>query len=119
MLMTPVIAAGRIEFQHGNTSQAVSYLQEGLHIAEQINKAEDEARLRHRLGLALWHTDQLEAAQDQLEAAAALLETIRHRPGAASNEGSRILHNHGEGHYLGLLHDNCISVPISCLLTVG
>ena len=88
MLMTPVFAAGRIEFQHGNTSQAVSYLQEGLHIAEQINKAEDEARLRHRLGLALWHTDQLEAAQDQLEAAAALLETIRHRPGAASNEGT-------------------------------
>ena len=89
MLMTPVFAAGRIEFQHGNTSQAVSYLQEGLHIAEQINKAEDEARLRHRLGLALWHTDQLEAAQDQLEAAAGLLESIRHRPGAASNEGSR------------------------------
>ena len=102
MLMTPVFAAGRIEFQHGNTSQAVSYLQEGLHIAEQINKAEDEARLRHRLGLALWHTDQLEAAQDQLEAAAGLLESIRHRPGAASNEGSRKikqLQNHGEGPY--------------------
>ena len=58
--------------------QAVSYLQEGLHIAEQVNKAEEEAKLRHRLGLALWTNKDLEGAREQLEAAATLFESIRH-----------------------------------------
>ena len=69
---------GRIEYQNGNIGQAINYLQEGLHIAEQINKAEDEAKLRHRLGLALWQSKDLEGAREQLDAAAALFESIRH-----------------------------------------
>ena len=67
-----------MEFQHGNIDQAVNYLQEGLHIAEQVNKAEEEAKLRHRLGLALWTNKDLEGAREQLEAAATLFESIRH-----------------------------------------
>ena len=69
---------GRIEYQNGNITTAINYLQEGLHIAEQINKAEDEAKLRHRLGLALWQSKDLEGAREQLDAAAALFESIRH-----------------------------------------
>ena len=62
----------------------MSYLQEGLHIAEQVNKAEDEARIRHRLGLALWQSGELEGAREQLETAADLLESIRHSAGGSA-----------------------------------
>ena len=51
---------------------------EGLHIAEQINKSEDEAKLRHRLGLALWQSEDLAGAREQLDTAAVLFESIRH-----------------------------------------
>lgn len=36
-----------------------------------------QAKIRHRLGLALWANDDLEASQKQLEAATRLLENIR------------------------------------------
>ena len=67
-------------------SQAVSYLQEGLHIAEQVNKAEDEAKIRHRLGLALWQSDDLEGAREQLDTAAELFESIRHSVSGAAEQ---------------------------------
>ena len=44
---------GRIEYLHRNIIQAVNYLREGLHIDEQLSRGEDEARIRHRLGLTL------------------------------------------------------------------
>ncbi|XP_049768006.1 tetratricopeptide repeat protein 28 [Schistocerca cancellata] len=68
---------GRIHHALGNTSQAVAYLQQGLQIAEHLGRREEEARIRHRLGLALWGHGDLEGSQSQLERAAALLETIR------------------------------------------
>ena len=78
--------SGRLEYQRGNIEQAVNHLQEGLHIAEQINKAEDEAKLRHRLGVALWQSQDLEAAREQFEAASLLFESIRHEVrGSASD----------------------------------
>lgn len=61
----------------GNTSQAVSYLQQGLQIAEQVGRREDEAKIRHRLGLALWGHGDLESAQQQLYRASDLFESIR------------------------------------------
>lgn len=61
----------------GNTPQAVAYLQQGLLIAEQLGRREDEARIRHRLGLALWGNDDLEGAQQQLYRATDLFESIR------------------------------------------
>lgn len=68
---------GRIHHALGNTSQAVAYLQQGLQIAEHLGRREEEARIRHRLGLALWGHGDLEGSQSQLERAATLLETIR------------------------------------------
>jgi len=68
---------GRIEYLHGNIVQAVNHLKEGLHIAEQLNRGEDEAKIRHRLGLALWQNKDLEGAREQLDTAAELFETIR------------------------------------------
>ena len=68
-----------------NTSQAVAYLQQGLSIAEQIGRREEEGKIRHRLGLALWSGNDLEAAQAQLEKAADLFESIR-REAKRANE---------------------------------
>ncbi|XP_076066891.1 tetratricopeptide repeat protein 28 [Oratosquilla oratoria] len=68
---------GRVHHALGNTTQAVAYLQQGLQIAEQLCRREDEAKIRHRLGMALWSHGDLEAAQTQLDRAAHLLDTIR------------------------------------------
>ncbi|CAL4218270.1 unnamed protein product [Meganyctiphanes norvegica] len=68
---------GRVHHALGNTTQAVAYLQQGLQIAEQLGRHEDEAKIRHRLGMALWGHGDLEAAQTQLDRAAHLLDTIR------------------------------------------
>ncbi|MCL4126876.1 UNVERIFIED_CONTAM: hypothetical protein GTU68_063706 [Idotea baltica] len=68
---------GRVHHALGNTTQAVAYLQQGLQIAEQLGRREDEAKIRHRLGMALWGHGDLEGAQTQLDRAAHLLDTIR------------------------------------------
>ena len=52
-------------------------MQQGLQIAEQLSRREDEAKIRHRLGLALWGHGDLEGAQSQLYSATELFENIR------------------------------------------
>ncbi|XP_069850715.1 tetratricopeptide repeat protein 28 isoform X2 [Dipodomys merriami] len=69
---------GRTHHALQNYSQAVMYLQEGLRLAEQLGRREDEAKIRHGLGLSLWASGNLEEAQHQLYRASALFETIRH-----------------------------------------
>ncbi len=73
---------GRMQHRRGNLSGAISYLEAGLVIAEQTAKREDEARLKHRLGMAMWQRaagdeKTLAAAQAHLERAASLFESIR------------------------------------------
>ena len=65
---------------------AFSNLQAGLTLAEQLGRSEDEARLRHRLGLALWQSRDLPGARLQLDKAADLFESIR-RETRGSTEG--------------------------------
>jgi hypothetical protein len=79
------IIAGRIHHALGNTSQAVAYLQQGLQIAEHLGRREEEARIRHRLGLALWGHGDLDGSQVQLERAANLLESIRREAKGSSD----------------------------------
>ncbi|KAK7895485.1 hypothetical protein WMY93_020810 [Mugilogobius chulae] len=69
---------GRIHHALQNFSQAVMYLQEGLRLSEQLGRREEEAKIRHRLGLSLWASGNLDEAQHQLYRASALFETIRH-----------------------------------------
>ncbi|KAM9337969.1 tetratricopeptide repeat protein 28 [Symphorus nematophorus] len=69
---------GRIHHALQNYAQAVMYLQEGLRLAEQLGRREDEAKIRHRLGLSLWASGNLEEAQHQLYRASVLFEAIRH-----------------------------------------
>ncbi|XP_035385839.1 tetratricopeptide repeat protein 28-like [Electrophorus electricus] len=69
---------GRTHHALQNYSQAVMYLQEGLRLAEQLAKREDEAKIRHRLGLSLWASGSLDQAQHQLYRASVLFETLRH-----------------------------------------
>ncbi|XP_074546098.1 tetratricopeptide repeat protein 28 isoform X2 [Halichoeres trimaculatus] len=69
---------GRIHHALQNSAQAVMYLQEGLRLAEQLGRREDEAKIRHRLGLSLWAGGNLEEAQHQLYRASVLFEMIRH-----------------------------------------
>uniref|UniRef100_A0A8D8SR68 Tetratricopeptide repeat protein 28 n=1 Tax=Cacopsylla melanoneura TaxID=428564 RepID=A0A8D8SR68_9HEMI len=71
---------GRIHHSLGNTFQAISHLQQGLQLCELMNRREEEARVRHRLGLALWSAGQLEDSRAQFEQAASLLESIRTEP---------------------------------------
>ncbi|KAI5696189.1 hypothetical protein M8J75_009497 [Diaphorina citri] len=68
---------GRIHHSLSNTSQAIAYLQQGLQLCELLNRREEEARIRHRLGLALWSAGHLEDSRTQFEQAASLLESIR------------------------------------------
>ncbi|XP_026681629.1 tetratricopeptide repeat protein 28-like [Diaphorina citri] len=67
----------RIHHSLSNTSQAIAYLQQGLQLCELLNRREEEARIRHRLGLALWSAGHLEDSRTQFEQAASLLESIR------------------------------------------
>ncbi|XP_028273839.1 tetratricopeptide repeat protein 28 [Parambassis ranga] len=69
---------GRIHHALQNYTQAVMYLQEGLRLAEQLGRREDEAKLRHRLGLSLWAGGNMDEAQHQLYRASILFEAIRH-----------------------------------------
>ena len=61
----------------GQFADAVRHLESGLEIAEQCGRREDEAKIRHRLGLALWGHGSLEEAQHHLYRAAELFENIR------------------------------------------
>ncbi|XP_025764827.1 tetratricopeptide repeat protein 28 isoform X3 [Oreochromis niloticus] len=69
---------GRTHHALQNYAQAVMYLQEGLRLAEQLGRREDEAKIRHRLGLSLWASGNLEESQHQLYKASMLFEAIRH-----------------------------------------
>ena len=55
----------------------MQYLQQGLAIAELHGRREDEAKIRHRLGLALWGHADLDSSQQQLYKAVELFEMIR------------------------------------------
>ncbi|CAH1163307.1 unnamed protein product [Phaedon cochleariae] len=70
-------ALGRVHQLLGNRNQAINYLTQGLRIAEAVGRRDEEAKIRNRLGLALWANGDLEGAQCQLEAATHLLESIR------------------------------------------
>lgn len=61
----------------GNNIQAVAYLHQGLQLVEKLDLKEEEAKIRHFLGLALWRHGDLESAQANLEKSSDLLETIR------------------------------------------
>ncbi|XP_061732037.1 tetratricopeptide repeat protein 28 isoform X1 [Nerophis ophidion] len=68
---------GRIHHALHNYTQAVMYLHEGLRLAEKLARREDEAKIRHRLGLSLWAAGNMEEAQHQLCRASVVFETIR------------------------------------------
>ncbi|XP_077944875.1 tetratricopeptide repeat protein 28 isoform X2 [Gasterosteus aculeatus] len=68
---------GRTHHALQNYAQAVMYLQEGLRLSEQLGRREDEAKIRHRLGLSLWAGGNLEEAQHQLHRSSVLFEAIR------------------------------------------
>lgn len=48
-----------------------------LSLAQLLGRREEEARARHRLGLALWAQGDIAAAASQLERSAAMLEALR------------------------------------------
>ncbi|CAH1132763.1 unnamed protein product [Ceutorhynchus assimilis] len=68
---------GRVHQLFGNRTQAIAYLTQGLCIAEALGRRDEEAKIRNRLGLALYANGDLEGAQKQLESATQLLESIR------------------------------------------
>lgn len=67
----------RLEFiRLGDLERALSYLQSGLSLAEGLNRRDDTARLRHRLGLVYWEIGEATSAVEHLEKAAALFESL-------------------------------------------
>ena len=88
--MTPTFYyIGRLHHVTGQLESAISFLQQGLSAAESSNLNapmrkkldEDEARIRHRLGLVLWQTGQeLDEAREHLDQSATILEGIRRQP---------------------------------------
>ncbi|ESO82395.1 hypothetical protein LOTGIDRAFT_134708, partial [Lottia gigantea] len=76
---------GKVHHALGHHTEAVQYLQQGLQIAEQLSRREDEAKIRHRLGLALWGKGDLKECQLQLYKAADLFEMIRRESQCSSD----------------------------------
>ena len=68
---------GRIYHAMGKYTLSIQYLQQGLLLAEELQHVEEEAKIRHRLGLAFWGQGQLKEAQNHLFKAAELFEMIR------------------------------------------
>ncbi|XP_057668084.1 tetratricopeptide repeat protein 28 isoform X2 [Diorhabda carinulata] len=68
---------GRVHQLLGNSTQAVNFLTQGLTIAESLGRRDEEAKIRNRLGLALWRNGDLEGSKKQLEITTHLLEDIR------------------------------------------
>ncbi|KAJ7987050.1 hypothetical protein DPEC_G00334740 [Dallia pectoralis] len=76
---------GRTHHALKNYTQAVMYLQEGLRLSEQCGRREEEAKIRHRLGLSLWASSNLEEAQHQLYRASGLFESVCHETQLSSD----------------------------------
>jgi CHAT domain-containing protein len=69
---------GRLHFNLGQVDASVSYLQQALADTEGTDMREDEAIIRHRLGMALWTQNlDLEEARLHLDKAAMILEMVR------------------------------------------
>ena len=77
MIYLNVVVLGRVNHALGNYEKSVEYLEQGLLTAEQLGHQEDEAKIRQRLGLALWGQHELEKAREQLYRATELFEMIR------------------------------------------
>ncbi|XP_055605739.1 tetratricopeptide repeat protein 28-like, partial [Uranotaenia lowii] len=71
------LSLGRVYHTMEQLSQAVSFLRQGLSIVQSLNKLEDEAKIRYRLGLSLLGTNDEDGARQQMESAAQILESIR------------------------------------------
>uniref|UniRef100_A0A182P3U2 Uncharacterized protein n=1 Tax=Anopheles epiroticus TaxID=199890 RepID=A0A182P3U2_9DIPT len=71
------LALGRVYHAMEQVPQAIGFLRQGLAIAQSLNKLEDEAKLRYRLGLSLVASGEEDAARQQMESAAQILESIR------------------------------------------
>lgn len=56
----------------------LSCLLSGLRLAEQLGRREDEAKIRHGLGLSLWASGNLEEAQHQV--CRAVFQELKHPP---------------------------------------
>lgn len=62
----PLELLGRVELSVFYTSSKFLSLNSGLRLAEQLGRREDEAKIRHGLGLSLWASGNLEEAQHQV-----------------------------------------------------
>ncbi|CAG7815969.1 unnamed protein product [Allacma fusca] len=89
---TAFSSVGRVHHALGNNIQAVAYLQQALQIVEKLPNAdlshktkEEEAKIRHFLGLALWRHGDLETALVHLEKSTDLLEMVRIHAGSTEN----------------------------------
>ncbi|XP_059614849.1 tetratricopeptide repeat protein 28 [Phlebotomus argentipes] len=71
------MSLGRVLHSMNQTSQAINFLRQGLAIAQSLSKPEEEAKIRHQLGIALRASGDNENARSQLESAAQILETVR------------------------------------------
>jgi tetratricopeptide (TPR) repeat protein len=92
LIFLSCLITGRIHHALGNNIQAVAYLQQGLQLVEKSENAkEEEAKIRHFLGLAFWRHGDFESAQAHLEKSTDLLETIRQNTYSSSSEYSLAL----------------------------
>ena len=62
----PLELLSRVELSVFYTSSKFLSLNSGLRLAEQLGRREDEAKIRHGLGLSLWASGNLEEAQHQV-----------------------------------------------------
>lgn len=68
---------GRVYHAVGRYPEAIDNLRQGLKIALEGSQKEDEAKIRHRLGLALWLEGSFEDSQQELYLAIELFESMR------------------------------------------
>lgn len=68
---------GRVFHTIGDTTQAINLLRQGLVISQSLNKSEEEAKIRYRLGVVLIDSGDSENARTQLETSSSILESLR------------------------------------------
>ncbi|PAA91946.1 hypothetical protein BOX15_Mlig004862g2 [Macrostomum lignano] len=75
--LSALTALGRIHHCLAGYGEAIRYLRDGLQAAEKTGYREEEARLRHRLGLSLWASGRLSDSRQQLQSAFDLFDELR------------------------------------------
>ena len=89
--------------------EALASFEAGLELAEGQGRWEEEARLRHQMGITLWKEGNLEDAALQLRKASTLLDTLRKQSQWSKDQRRNAFHLQTETLHSLQVHNAVIS----------